>query len=181
MGALMLIILDRDGVINEESHLYIKNPNEWIPIPGSLAAITKLNKAGHHVVVASNQSGIGRGLYDHHMLQQIHDKMQNALAKVGGHIDAIFYCPHSPDENCSCRKPKPGLFLQIAEKFHTDFSNAIAIGDSLRDLQAAQAVNCRAILVRTGNGEKTLAQGVGLEGVSVFSDLADFVSVFLQK
>lgn len=171
----MLVILDRDGVINKESTEFIKSPEEWIPIPGSLAAIAKLNAARHTVVVATNQSGIARGLYSLEMLNKIHQKMQNELAKVGGHIDAIFFCPHGPDDNCECRKPKPGLFKQIAEHYQTNFQDAIAVGDSLRDMQAAQAVNCWVVLVETGNGKQTLLENPNLsQAIPVYADLAAF-------
>lgn len=173
----MLIILDRDGVINEDSAEYIKSPDEWHAIPGSLAAIAKLNHAGHTVVIATNQSGIARGYFDLATLQKIHDKLQNELAKVGGHIDGIFYCPHGPDDHCECRKPLPGLFQQIQQQFKTDFSNAIAIGDSYRDIQAAQAVNCKAILVKTGKGKIELIKYPELKQVPVFTDLADAVNI----
>ena len=152
----MLIILDRDGVINEDSDAYIKNPSEWIPIPGSLNAIAILNRAGHKVVIATNQSGIARKLYTEAQLHDIHEKMHQSLAKVGGHIDGIFYCPHHPDDHCSCRKPQPGLLLQIAEQFKTNFKNALMIGDTINDIKCAQAVNCNAILVKTGKGVRTL-------------------------
>jgi D-glycero-D-manno-heptose 1,7-bisphosphate phosphatase len=172
----MLIILDRDGVINEDSEDYIKSAAEWIPIPGSLEAIAALNHAGHTVVIATNQSGLGRGLYTEQDLQHIHDKMQLALAAVGGHIDGIFYCPHRPDENCACRKPKPGLLLQIADFFHTDFRNAIFIGDAERDITSAKAVDCKAILVKTGKGVRTLANSLKWPDVLVYDNLAAAVA-----
>lgn len=172
----MLIILDRDGVINEDSEDYIKSAAEWIPIPGSLEAIAALNQAGHTVVIATNQSGIGRGLYTEQDLQQIHDKMRLALAKVGGHIDGIFYCPHHPDENCDCRKPRPGLLLQIAKLFHTDFQDAIFIGDAERDIASAKAVHCKAILVKTGKGARTLANRKKWHDVLVYDNLAAAVA-----
>jgi len=170
----LLIILDRDGVINLESREYIKSPEEWIPIPGSLEAIAKLKQCGHHVVIATNQSGIARGLYTREILDDIHDKMHNMLNEFGAKIDGIFYCPHHPDDNCLCRKPKPGLLHQIAENMNADLSKAMMVGDSLRDLQAAQAVNCQPVLVRTGNGESVLKENAELPGVKVFVDLASF-------
>jgi D-glycero-D-manno-heptose 1,7-bisphosphate phosphatase len=154
----MLIILDRDGVINEESHDYIKSPQEWIPIPGSLKAIAELKKAGHLVVVATNQSGIARGLFDSHMLTKIHEKMQDELTKLGTCLDGIYYCPHQPDDNCHCRKPNTGLFFDIQKAFHCDLHNAVCIGDSLRDIQAAISVGATPILVLTGNGKTTVGQ-----------------------
>lgn len=171
----MLIILDRDGVINVESREYIKSPDEWIPLPGSLEAIAKLKQCGHKVCVATNQSGIARGYYSHETLEDIHKKMHNMLKDLGAEIDGIFYCPHHPNENCECRKPKPGLLHQIAEKHQADLSKATMVGDSLRDLQAAQAANCRPVLVRTGNGEKVLKENASLTDVEVFDDLASFV------
>jgi len=152
-----LIILDRDGVINQDSPDYIKSPDEWIPIPGSLEAIAALNNAGFKVAVATNQSVIGRGYYTLEMLENIHQKMHRELALVAGHIDAILFCPHAPEDHCLCRKPKPGLFQQIFDHFHLteSFQTILAIGDSLRDLEAAKAAGCSPILVLTGNGEKT--------------------------
>ena len=134
---MKLVILDRDGVINQDSDQFIKNTSEWKQIPGSLAAIAKLNHAGYRVVVASNQSGIGRGLFDMGALNAINDKMYRALAQVGGRIDALFYCPHAAEANCDCRKPKPGMFIDIAQRFNVDLAGVPSIGDSLRDLQAA--------------------------------------------
>lgn len=170
----MLIILDRDGVINYDSSDYIKSPEEWRAIPGSLEAIAKLNQSGHKVVIASNQAGIARGYYDLKTLKEIHEKMHTELKKVYGHVDAIFFCPHHPDDNCNCRKPKPGLFLQIQKKYPNDFSNAVMIGDSLRDVEAARAANCKVVLVRTGNGAATLTKNPKLN-VPVFADLATVV------
>lgn len=174
----MLIILDRDGVINEDSPDYIKNPDEWIAIPSSLTAIARLNQLGHQVIVATNQSGVGRGYYTEATLGAIHEKMRNALAEQGGHVDAIYYCPHTPDDHCECRKPKPGMLKKIAEDLKADLSTAILVGDSLRDLQAAQAVHCKPVLVCTGKGEATLAADKGLENVPVYLDLNDFVKSF---
>lgn len=172
----MLVILDRDGVINEDSAEYIKSPAEWHAIPGSLEAIAKLNNAGHVVVIATNQSGVARGYFTLQTLEAIHKKMQNELAKVGGHIDAIFICPHGPSDNCDCRKPKPGLFWQIAKQFNTDFKNSVTIGDSLRDIQAAQAVGCKAILVQTDKGASELANKPELKSVSCYKNLAEVVA-----
>jgi len=167
-----LIILDRDGVINYDSDEYIKSPEEWNPIPRSLEAIARLKNAGYTVVVATNQSGVGRGLYDEATLHRIHDKMQNELKKVKGKIDKIYYCPHTPDDNCSCRKPRAGLFEQIAKDFAIDLKNVPALGDSLRDIQAALTVGCKAVLVRTGNGEKVISENESsLRNVDVYADL----------
>ena len=175
----ILIILDRDGVINHESVEYVKSPEEWIPIDGSLEAIARLNKAGHTVVVATNQSGVGRGHYSLETMHKIHEHMQLALVHVGGCVEHVYFCPHHPDDHCDCRKPKPGLLLEIAEDYPDLFNDAIFIGDSLRDIHAAQAVEIRPMLVRTGNGEATVAAGEGPEGVPIFNDLAAAVEDIL--
>ncbi|NIP72535.1 MAG: D-glycero-beta-D-manno-heptose 1,7-bisphosphate 7-phosphatase [Gammaproteobacteria bacterium] len=169
---MKLVILDRDGVINEDSDDYIKSPEEWVPIPGSLEAIARLNQSGYRVVVASNQSGLARGLFDIEALNRIHDKMHRALAEAGGTLEAIFFCPHGPDEGCKCRKPEPGLLEEIAKRLRLNLSGVPAVGDTLRDLEAARAAGARPILVRTGKGTRTLAAGEGLEGVAVYADLA---------
>jgi len=172
---MKLVILDRDGVINQDSDQFIKNTSEWKQIPGSLAAIAKLNHAGYRVVVASNQSGIGRGLFDMGALNAINDKMYRALAQVGGRIDALFYCPHAAEANCDCRKPKPGMFIDIAQRFNVDLAGVPSIGDSLRDLQAAAAAGAQPMLVLTGKGAKTEAAGGLPEGTPIFADLAEAV------
>ena len=172
---MKLVILDRDGVINQDSDQFIKNPAEWKPIPGSLEAIARLNHTGYRVVVASNQSGIGRGLFDMGALNAINDKMYRALAQAGGRIDALFYCPHAADANCDCRKPKPGMFLDIAQRFNVALAGVPSVGDSLRDLQAAAAAGAQPILVLTGKGEKTRAAGGLPEDTLVFADLAEAV------
>jgi D-glycero-D-manno-heptose 1,7-bisphosphate phosphatase len=169
---MKLIILDRDGVINRDSDAFIKTPDEWKPLPGSLEAIAKLNHLGYRVVVCSNQSGIGRGLLDMAALNAINDKMYKALAQMGGRIDALFYCPHPAEANCECRKPKPGMFLDIARRFNADLTGVPAVGDSLRDLQASAAVGCLPILVLTGKGAKTQAAGGLPPGTRVYEDLA---------
>ena len=156
---MKLVILDRDGVINQDSANYIKNPNEWIPLPGSLEAIALLNQHGFRVALATNQSGIARGLFDMVTLNAIHDKMHRALAQVGGRIDALFYCPHAADDNCECRKPKAKMIEDIGRRFSVDLNNVPAVGDALRDLQAYSDAGCQPILVRTGKGELTLNQG----------------------
>ncbi len=176
-----LVILDRDGVINFDSAQFIKSPAEWKPIPGSLEAIARLNQNGYKVVVATNQSGVGRGLFDMETLNSIHTKMHKALFTVGGRVDAIFYCPHAADSACDCRKPKPGMFKRIAETLNADLKGVPAIGDSLRDLQAAVAAGCKPILVHTGNGEKTKAEGNLPEGTQEFGDLAAAVTALLGK
>lgn len=169
---MKLIVLDRDGVINVDSEQFIKSPDEWKPIPGSLEAIARLNESGWRVVVASNQSGVGRGLFDMDTLNAINEKMTKAIGQVGGRLDAIFFCPHSADSTCDCRKPRPGMFLQIAERFNVDMKGVPVVGDSLRDLQAGVAVGCQPYLVLTGKGAKTQADPALPEGTLVFPDLA---------
>jgi len=171
-STMKLVILDRDGVINHDSDHFIKSPEEWVPIPGSLEGIALLNQSGFHVVVATNQSGIGRGLFDMSALNAMHTKMHRALTTLGGHIDAIFFCPHSADDGCDCRKPKPGLFLQIARRLDCDLRGVPAIGDSSRDLAAAASVGCATILVRTGKGKMTETEGNLPPGTLTFDNLA---------
>jgi len=170
---MKLVILDRDGVINQDSANFIKAPNEWIPIPGSLEAIAVLNQHGFKIVVATNQSGIARGLFDMVKLNAIHDKMHHALAQVGGHIDAIFYCPHAASDHCICRKPNSKMIVDIGRRFSVDLNKTPAVGDALRDLQAYANAGCQAMLVRTGKGEQTLAEGNLPANTLVFSDLAE--------
>jgi D-glycero-D-manno-heptose 1,7-bisphosphate phosphatase len=176
---MKLVILDRDGVINFDSDQFIKNPNEWNPIPGSLEAIALLNQAGFRVVVATNQSGIGRGLFDMAMLNSIHAKMHKMVAQAGGRIDAVFLCPHAADSRCQCRKPKAGLFHDIAARFHIELSNVYAVGDALRDVQAAISAGARPMLVKTGKGQRTLEGGQLPEGVPVFESLAHAVNAII--
>lgn len=154
---MKLVILDRDGVLNQDSANFIKNPNEWIPIPGSLEAVALLNQSGFRIAVATNQSGISRGLFDMATLNSIHDKMHRGLAQVGGRMDAVFYCPHAADDHCDCRKPKSGMIKDIGKRFSVELNEVPAVGDSLRDLQAFADAGCQPILVRTGKGEETLA------------------------
>jgi D-glycero-D-manno-heptose 1,7-bisphosphate phosphatase len=170
---MKLVILDRDGVINFDSDQFIKSPDEWKPIPGSLEAIAALNQAGFRVALATNQSGIERGLFDMATLNAIHDKMHRALAQAGGRIDALFYCPHTADTNCSCRKPKPGMIEEIARRFGTDLDGVPCVGDSLRDLQAGIPLGALPILVRTGKGKATQASGGLPENTWICTDLAD--------
>ncbi|MEO5739358.1 MAG: D-glycero-beta-D-manno-heptose 1,7-bisphosphate 7-phosphatase [Burkholderiales bacterium] len=169
---MKLIILDRDGVINADSDQFVKSPEEWRALPGSLEAIARLNQAGYHVVIATNQSGLGRGLFDMSTLNAMHLKMHKALAQAGGRIDAIFYCPHTNTSGCTCRKPNPGMFRAIGERFNTPLERVPAVGDSLRDLQAAASVGAQPILVHTGKGAKTLADGNLPAGTRTFEDLA---------
>jgi len=167
-----LIILDRDGVINFDSDRFIKSPDEWRPIPGSLEAIARLTQAGYRVIVATNQSGVGRGLFDMSTLNAIHSRMHKAVTQAGGRIEAIFYCPDTAGSNSPCRKPNPGMFHSIAERFNVSLERVPAVGDGLRDLQAAAAVGAQPILVLTGKGEKTLAEGNLPESTQVHPDLA---------
>ncbi len=169
---MKLVILDRDGVINHDSDQFIKSPEEWKPIPGSLTAIARLNQAGYRVVVATNQSGIGRGLFETDTMIAIHDKMFKALAQVGGHIDAIFFCPHTQEDNCECRKPKPGMLREIAARFNADLAGVPAIGDSMRDLEAAAAAGAQPVLVLTGKGRKIADDPALPPDTLVFPDLA---------
>lgn len=178
---MKLIILDRDGVINEDSDEYIKSPDEFVPIPGSLEAIARLKHAGYTVVVATNQSGIARKLFDIGTLNAIHAKLQRELARFGVAIDAIFFCPHGPDDRCTCRKPKPGLFHDIGARLQTQICGVPCIGDSLRDVEAAREVDARPMLVRTGKGAGALARHADeLRGVPVFDTLADAVDALLD-
>jgi D-glycero-D-manno-heptose 1,7-bisphosphate phosphatase len=173
-----LIVLDRDGVINYDSEQFIKSPDEWRPIPGSLEAISRLNHAGFRVVVATNQSGLGRGLFDMAALIAINDKMHRALAQLGGRIDALFYCPHTADSACECRKPKPGMLVEIGNRFGVELTGVPCVGDSVRDLLAAAAVEAQPILVLSGKGEKTLRDGAFPANTVIFPDLA-FVATAL--
>ena len=177
---MKLVILDRDGVINVDSAEFIKSADEWKPIPGSLEAITRLNHAGYHVVVATNQSGIGRGLFEVAALNTIHDKMHKALAHMGGRIDAVFFCPHAQEADCNCRKPKPGLLEEIAHRFNTELDGVPVIGDSLRDLQAATQVNAQPILVLTGKGKQTKAAGGLPPDVQIYADLDEAAKALVQ-
>ena len=181
MPPIKLIILDRDGVVNYDSDQFIKSPEEWKPIPGSLEAIARLNQAGYKVVLATNQSGVGRGLFDMAMLNAIHDKMHKALALAGARIDACFFCPHAADSDCGCRKPKPGMFREIGVRFNVCLTGVPCIGDSLRDLQAAAEVRGQPILVLTGKGRLTQEKGGLPENTLVFEDLAEAVKYVIQK
>ena len=173
---MKLILLDRDGVINQDSEHYIKSPEEWQALPGSLEAIAKLNNAGYKVSVVTNQSGVGRGMYSLATLDEIHQKMHDELSQVNGHLDKIFYCPHAPDDNCECRKPKPGLLTQALEHFGIAPEHTIFIGDSIRDIQAADAAHCHSALVLTGNGKKTADKNPNLK---TYQDLNDFTETLL--
>lgn len=169
---MKLIILDRDGVINYDSDHFIKSPEEWRAIPGSMAAIARLNQWGYRVVVATNQSGIGRGLFEMDMLNGIHDKMMKVAMQAGARIDAVFFCPHTQVDQCNCRKPKPGMLHEIASRYNTDLTGVPVVGDALRDLQAADAMGAQPILVLTGKGKKTVDLPELPPSTQVFPDLA---------
>lgn len=182
---MKLIILDRDGTINEDRDDFVKSADEWVPLPGSLEAIARLNQAGWQTVIATNQSGLGRGLFDMAALTEIHTKMNTALARVGGRIGAVFFCPHAPEDQCSCRKPLPGLYQQIGERFGVALGTVPVVGDSVRDLEAALAAGCPAHLVRTGKGaamtEAQIAQLMeAVPGTQVHADLAAFAESMIQ-
>ena len=181
---MKLVILDRDGTINVQSDDFIKSADEWMPLPGALEAIAQLNHAGWHVVVVSNQSGLGRGLFDVAALNAMHTKLHKQLAAVGGRIDAIFYCPHSPEEKCNCRKPLPGLFEQIGERYGVDLKQVPTVGDNLRDLQAGVAAGCEPHLVLTGKGAQHRGQVLPPDypaGTWIHEDLAAFVRFILER
>jgi D-glycero-D-manno-heptose 1,7-bisphosphate phosphatase len=169
-----LVILDRDGTINYDSDHFIKSPAEWRPIEGSLEAIARLTQAGYRVVVATNQSGIARGLFDTATLIAIHDRLQRAAGLAGGRIDAFFFCPHAADAACACRKPKPGMLIEIARRFNVSLSDVCMVGDALRDVEAAAAAGARPVLVLTGKGQETFDEGRLPPGTEVFPDLAAF-------
>ncbi len=167
-----LVVLDRDGVINRESAEFIKTADEWLPLGGSLEAIAALSQAGFTVVVATNQSGVGRGLISAAALRDINCRMQQGIERAGGKLAGIFVCPHRPEDDCSCRKPKPGLLRQIEAEFGCSLKDRPVIGDSARDIEAARAIGARAILVRTGNGIETERRIRDAHSVEVYDDLA---------
>lgn len=177
---MKLIILDRDGVINYDSPTFIKTPDEWKPIPGSLEAIAHLTQMGYRVVVATNQSGIGRGLLDMATLNAINDKMWKAVNQAGGRVDAMFFCPHTNTDKCDCRKPATGMFKEIAQRFGLELNGVPAIGDSLRDLQAASAAGAIPVLVLTGKGKKTSTEGGLPENTRIFPHLAAAVDALAE-
>jgi D-glycero-D-manno-heptose 1,7-bisphosphate phosphatase len=169
---MKLAILDRDGVINFDSDLFIKSPAEWRPIPGSIDAIARLNQNGYRVAVATNQSGIGRGLFDMATLNAINDKMMEMVFRHGGRIDALFFCPHTELEECNCRKPRTGMLEEIGARFHAELKGVPVVGDSLKDMQAADAVGAQPLLVLTGKGARTREEGGLPRKTQVFEDLA---------
>lgn len=184
---MKLIILDRDGVINQDSDEYIKSPDEFIPIPGSLEAIAKLDHAGYTVMVATNQSGLARGLFQIEDLNNMHEKLRRLLSGFGGRISGIVFCPHGPDDNCDCRKPKTGMLKEIAQRCDTSLEGVPVVGDSLRDLQSALEVGAQPILVKTGKGERTITaiaemdEAPELSSVPVYDSLSDYVDTLLQN
>ncbi len=176
---IKLIVLDRDGVINEDLEHPVASPDEWVPIPGSLEAIARLHQAGWRVAVATNQSGIERGLLDLETLHSIHQRMHELVNQAGGKIDVVAFCPHSELEQCSCRKPAPGMLYTICERLDIDPSNMIVVGDSLRDMQAAMVTAAAPVIVRTGKGQSTLDSNKGLEHIPAYDDLAAYVDTLL--
>lgn len=176
-----LVILDRDGVINEDSTRHVRSPEEWLAIPGSLDAIARLNRTGFHVVVATNQSGVRRRLFDMEALNRIHETMYRQLAEVGGHVEAIFVCTCLPKDDCECLKPKPGMLLDIAQRLRTSLDDVCYIGDKIIDVEAARAAGARPVLVRTGYGEKTLKKNPGLEDVDIYDDLAEAADALIDE
>lgn len=175
-----LVILDRDGVINRDRDDFIRCPEDWEPLPGSLEAIARLTRAGVRVAVATNQSGVGRGLFDEATLGSIHRRMEAEIVKAGGALDKIVYCPHHPDAGCDCRKPKPGLLLALARDYGRSLVGVPCIGDSRRDIEAAVAAGARPILVMTGNGERTRA-ALAPELPECYADLAGAVDRLLEE
>lgn len=180
---MKVIVLDRDGVINHDSDAYIKSAEEWLPIDGSLEAISQLNHAGYTVVIASNQSGLARGYFNIEALSAMHQKMDDLLSKIGGRVDAVFYCPHGPDDGCSCRKPKPGMLLEIGQRFNVSLGDLVFIGDTVADVKTARNALAKAILVRTGKGLKAekILQSDNEEQVPIYDDLASAVTAILQQ
>jgi D-glycero-D-manno-heptose 1,7-bisphosphate phosphatase len=175
-----LIILDREGVLSECVTPFMRSPEEFRPIPGAFEAVSQLNQAGCRVVVATNQAGVGRGLFDMRTVNAIHERMHRAAMAVGGRIDAVFYCPHAEESRCTCRKPRPGLFHEIAERYGLrSLDGVTAVGDSIRDVQAALAAGCRPVLVRTGKGRETERDPALPAGTEVLDDLAALAAQLL--
>jgi D-glycero-D-manno-heptose 1,7-bisphosphate phosphatase len=166
-----LLIVDRDGVINEDSESYIKSPAEWIPVPGSPEALAKATQAGFRIVVVSNQAGLAHGLFNMDTLNEIHAKMIKELKRYGGEIEAIFFCPHAPEADCQCRKPRPGMLKEIGSRLRMSLEDVPFIGDKISDVQAARAVQARPILVRTGYGQMTV-DTEDVFGIEIYANLA---------
>lgn len=186
MNPLKLVILDRDGTINEDRDDFVKSADEWVPLPGALEAIARLNHAGWHAVVATNQSGIGRGLFDMTTLNAMHAKMNQLLHQFGGRIDAVFFCPHVEQDGCSCRKPLPGLMTQIGERYGVDLAGVPVVGDALRDLQAAAAAGCPPHFVASGkhrnDSDAARAQLLAqVPGARAHADLGAFAEALIQS
>ena len=181
---MKLVIVDRDGTVCVEREGYIQTPDEWEPLPGALDAIARLNHAGYHVVIAANMPGLGRGLFDAAALNAIHTKMAKQLAAVGGRIEAVFFCPHAPEDGCTCRKPAPGLFQKIGERYKVDLKQVHAVGNSLSDVLAAQAAGCVSHLVLTGRhappSDAPLPPGYPA-ATRVHEDLAAFATTFIAE
>lgn len=177
---MKLIVLDRDGVINEASDDVIKSPSEFVPIDGSYEAIARLCQQDYRVIVISNQSGIARGLLTIEEVNVLHEHMQRAVASYGGRIDAVLFCPHKPDDDCHCRKPRPGMLNSLMERLDIELSGVPLVGDSLRDLQTAMVVGAAPVLVKTGHGARTIEENKHLENVEIFDDLAQFVDQLLE-
>jgi len=183
---MKLVILDRDGVINKESPDFIKSPEEWLPLKGSLQAIARLSQASYDVVVLTNQSGIGRGHFSANTLSQINARMITHVEQYGGRIESILFCPHHPDDDCDCRKPKPGLYHELAGRLNISFNGVFSVGDSVRDLIAAKSAGATPILVKTGNGRKSLKEiaakpELELDNTQVFDNLPGFVDALLKE
>lgn len=177
---IRLIVLDRDGVINEDLERPVSSPDEWVPIAGSLEAIARLHQKGWNIAVATNQSGIGRGLIELGTLHEIHRRMHELVNQAGGKIDVVAFCPHTDSDDCACRKPAPGMLYTISERLGVDLTNVVMVGDSLRDMQAAMAAAATPIIVRTGKGQKTLDNHKGLEHIPAYDDLAAYVEALLS-
>lgn len=176
---MKLIILDRDGVINEDSDDYIKSPDEWIPIAGSLEALGKLSQNGFKVIIITNQSGIGRKIFSIEMLNAIHKKMCINLAQYGGVIDGIFFCPCAPEENCNCRKPKSGLYNEVSDRLQISLENVFCVGDKITDIQAAQNAGAKPILVKTGKENDD--SGNIPKNIPIYDDLLSFVNKVITE
>ena len=177
---MKIVILDRDGVINYDSAAFIKSPNEWDPIPGSLEAIARLNRANFRVVLATNQSGIAKQVFDIEALNSIHALMHRQLAEVGGHIDAVFFCPCLTAADCECFKPRPGMLHEIAARLRIPLDDVPYVGDKRIDVEAARAAGAKPVLVRTGQGRETLRSGMNLDDVEVYDDLTSFVDTLVE-
>ena len=178
---MKLIILDRDGVINEDSDDYIKSPDEWIPISGSLESIGNLSQNGFRVIIITNQSGIGRKIFSIEMLHAIHKKMNTHLSQFGGVIDGIFFCPCKPEENCNCRKPKPGLYNDVSYRLRMPLKNVFCVGDKITDIQAAENAGGNPILVRTGKGKEEIDAGLIPKNIPIYDDLGSFVDKIITE